>query len=120
MSYKWGCINTYLKIQYVQLIPQLAEPLLIQWLGEYVGKLIFGAYTLNANVPFLLMISNEMVVDINVLCCCMLNRIVGQLDCTLIVTQQWHFLKLDSKVIGLHPKNLCTTTTGGYVFDFGG
>ena len=59
---------------------------LIQWLGEYIGKLIFGAYTLNANVPFLLVISYEMVADINVLCSCMLNQIVGQLDCTLIVT----------------------------------
>ena len=30
--------------------------------------------------------------------------------------------QLDSKVtqIGLHPKYLCTTTTGGYVFGFGG
>ena len=24
---------------------------LIQWFGEYISKLIFGAYTLNANVP---------------------------------------------------------------------
>ena len=45
--------------------------------GEYIGKLIFGAHTLNANVPFLLVIPYEMVVDINVLCSCMLNRIVG-------------------------------------------
>ena len=59
---------------------------LIQWLGEYISKLIFGAYTLNANVPFLLVISYEMVADINVFCSCMWNRIVGQLDCTLIVT----------------------------------
>jgi hypothetical protein len=57
-----------------------------QWLGEYIGKLIFGAHTLNANAPFLLMISNEMVADINVLCSCMLNQIIGELDSTLIVT----------------------------------
>jgi hypothetical protein len=54
--------------------------------GEYIDKLIFGAHTLNANVPFLLMISNEMVADINVLCSCMLNQIVGELDSTLIIT----------------------------------
>jgi hypothetical protein len=42
-----------------------------------VGKLIFGAHTLNANIPFLLVISYEMVTDINVLCSCMLNQIVG-------------------------------------------
>jgi hypothetical protein len=63
----------------------LAKPFLIQWLGEYVGKLIFSAHTLNANVPFLL-ISYGMVVDINVLCSCMLNKIVDELDSTLIVT----------------------------------
>jgi hypothetical protein len=59
------------------------KPFLIQWIGEYIGKLIFGAHTLNANVLLLLMISNEMVADINVLCSCMLIRIVGELDSTL-------------------------------------
>ena len=40
----------------------------------------------------------------------------------LSLSQQWHFLELDSKVIqgGLHAKYLCITTTGGYVFGFGG
>ena len=36
-------------------------------LVKYVGKLIFGAYTLNANVPFLLMISCKMMADIYVI-----------------------------------------------------
>jgi hypothetical protein len=72
--------------------------------------------------PFLLMISNEMVANINVLCSCMLNRVVGELDDTFIVTKQRNIPELDSKVIqsGLHPKNLCTTTTCGDVFGFGG
>ena len=47
------------------------------WLGQYVGKLIFGAHTLNANAPFLLVISYEMMADIYVLCSCMLNQIIG-------------------------------------------
>ena len=113
MSYNGGASTHIEEVKYVQFIPQLAKSLFIKWLGEYIGKLIFGAYTLNLNVPFLLMISYEIVADINVLCSCMLNWIVGQLDCTLIVTQKWHFLELDSKVIhgSLHPKNLCTTTT---------
>jgi hypothetical protein len=41
--------------------------------GEYIGKLIFDAHTLDANVPFLLMISYEKMADNNVLCSCMLN-----------------------------------------------
>jgi hypothetical protein len=67
--------------------------------------LVIGAHTLNANVPFLLVISYEMMTDINVLCSCMLNQIIGELDSTLIVTSQWHLLELDSKVTqgSLHP-----------------
>ena len=86
MSFSGGASTHIGEVKYVQFILLLAKPLLIKWLGEYIGKLIFGAHTLNANVPFLLVISDEMVADINVLCSCMLNRIVGQLDCTLIVT----------------------------------
>jgi hypothetical protein len=48
--------------------------------------MIIGASTLNANVPFLLMISYEMMADIYVLCSCMLNGVVGKLHDTLIVT----------------------------------
>ena len=55
------------EVKYVQCIPQLAKPLLIKWLGEDIGKLIFVAHTLNANIPFLLMISYEMMADINIL-----------------------------------------------------
>jgi hypothetical protein len=63
-----------------------------------------------------------MAADINGLCSCILNRVVGELDSTFIITWQWHILELDSKVIqcGLHLKNLCITTTGGYVFGFSG
>ena len=87
MSYKCGASTHIGEVKYVQFISQLAKPLLIKWLGEDIGKLIIGAHTLNANVPFLLMISYEMVAHIYVLCSCMLNQIVGELDCTLIVTQ---------------------------------
>ena len=64
----------------------LQKPFLIHWLGKYISKLIFDAHTLNANAPFLLMISNEIVANIIVLCSSMLNRIVGELDSTLIIT----------------------------------
>ena len=47
---------------------QGSKSLLIKWLGEYVGKLIFDAYTFNANVPFLLMVSYEVMVDMYMLC----------------------------------------------------
>ena len=68
MSYNGGASTHIGEVKYVQFIPLLAKPLLIKWLGEYVSKLIFGAHTLYANVPFLLVISYEMMADIYVLC----------------------------------------------------
>ena len=77
MPYNGGASTHIGEVKYVQFIPKLVKPLLIKWLGKDIGKLIFGAHTLNANVPFLLVISYEIVADINVLCSCMLNRIIG-------------------------------------------
>ena len=54
--------------------------------NSFLSKLIIDAHPLNENIPFLLVISYEMVVDINVLCSCMLNWNVGELHDTLIVT----------------------------------
>ena len=75
MSYRYsrnslrGVISTHIgEVKYVQFIPYLAKPLFIKWFGEDIGKLIFGAYTLDANIPFLLMISYKMMADINMLC----------------------------------------------------
>ena len=53
MSYRNVGVHSYQvgEVKYVQFISQLAKTLLIKWLGEYIGKLIIGAYTLNANVP---------------------------------------------------------------------
>ena len=67
--YRMGDASTHIgEVKYVQFIHQHAKPLLIKWLGKDIGKLIFGAHTLNANVPFLLVISYEMMADINMLC----------------------------------------------------
>ena len=55
------------EVKYVQFISQLAKSLLIKWLCEDVGWLIFGANTFNADITLLLMISYEMVPYVNVL-----------------------------------------------------
>ena len=68
MSNNEGASTHIGEVKYVQFIPQVAKPLFIKWRGEDIGKLIFGAYTLNANVLFLLVISYEMMADINMLC----------------------------------------------------
>ena len=68
MSYNGGASTHIGEVKYVQFIPWLAKPLLIKWLGEYIGKFIIGAHTFNAYVSFLLVISNKMMANINVLC----------------------------------------------------
>ena len=98
MSYSEGASTHIGEVKYVQFIPQLAKPLLIKWFGEDIDKLIIGAHTLNTNVPFLLVILYEMVADIYMLCSYILNQIIGELDSTLIVTQQLHLFEFDSKV----------------------
>ena len=64
-----GGASTHIgEVKYIQFIPQFAKPLLIKWLGEDIGKLIIGANTLNTNIPFLLVLSYEMMADIYMLC----------------------------------------------------
>ena len=63
-----GGASTHIgEIKDIQFIPNLTKPLLIKWLGEYIGELIIGANTLNCNVTFHLMISYEMMPYVNVL-----------------------------------------------------
>ena len=74
------------KINYIQFIPEIAKSCLIKWLGQYIGKLIIGANPLDCNISFLLMISNEVMPYVNVLCSCMLDRVLCHLYSTFIVT----------------------------------
>jgi hypothetical protein len=47
---------------------------------------------------------------------------VSDLDGTLVVTKEWDLPTLHSIIHQglLHPKELCTTTCGGYVLGFSG
>jgi hypothetical protein len=51
-----------------------------------------------------------------------LNRIMSNLDGTLIVTQEWNLVTMNSIVLQRlpHPKELSTTTRGGHVLGFDG
>ena len=55
------------EVKYVQFVSQLTKYLLIKWLCEDVGQLIFGANAFNANITLLLMVPYEMVPYANVL-----------------------------------------------------
>jgi hypothetical protein len=67
-------------------------------------------------------VPDEVMPDLNVLHLVVLNWIMSNLDGTLIVTQEWNLLTMNSIVLQRlpHPKELSTTTHGGHVLVFGG
>jgi hypothetical protein len=68
------------------------------------------------------MVPDEVVADLDVLGLVVLNRIMSNLDGTLIVTQEWHLVKVNTIILhGFpHPKKLSTTTRGRHILGFGG
>jgi hypothetical protein len=68
------------------------------------------------------MVPNEMVADLDVLGLIVLNRIMSNVDGTLIVTQEWYLVKVNTIILhGLpHPKKLSTTTRGRHILGFDG
>ena len=66
------------------------------------------------------MVSNEMISDINMLGPGMMYRIVGDGNCTCVVTKDGGLLDNDIVVskLMLHPKNLSTTASSGYILIF--
>jgi hypothetical protein len=68
------------------------------------------------------MVTDEVVADLDVLGLVVLNRIMSDLDSTLIVTQEWYLVEMNTIILhGLpHPKELSTTTRGRHILGFGG
>jgi hypothetical protein len=58
--------------------------------------------------------------NLNVLHLVVLNRIMSNLDGTLIVTQEWNLVAMNSIVLQRlsHPKELSTTTCRGHILGF--
>jgi hypothetical protein len=65
---------------------------------------------------------DEVMPDLNVLHLVVLNQIMSNLDGTLIVTQEWNLVAMNSIVLQClpHPKELSTTTCRGHILGFGG
>jgi hypothetical protein len=84
--------------------------------------LFFGAHIAGFDISFGFMISQKMLPDIYVFGTGMLYWVVGKLDGTLIVTKEWDFVILTTKISqGLpHPKQLSAKSTSSNVFGFGG
>ena len=67
-------------------MPQLSESCFIKWLRENIRKLVFGTYIRQVNIPASNMIPDEVMTNLNMLRLVLLHRVVGDLDCTFIVT----------------------------------
>jgi hypothetical protein len=67
-------------------MPQLSESCFIKGLREDVGKLIIYTYIRKVNITSIDVIPDEVMSDLNVLRLVVLNRIMSNLDGTLIVT----------------------------------
>jgi hypothetical protein len=67
------------------------------------------------------MVPDEVMPDLNVLRLVALNRIMSNLDGTLIITQEWNLVTMNSIVLQRlpHPKELSTTTRRGHILGFG-
>jgi hypothetical protein len=68
------------------------------------------------------MVPDEVMLDLNVLHLVVLNQIMSNLDGTLIVTQEWNLVTINSIVLQRlpHSKELSTTTRRGHILGFGG
>ena len=75
---------------------------------------------LNRNVALQHMITEKMMMNLDVLCLRVLNRVVRNLDGTLVVAVEWHILHIDAIVLEglLHPQQLSTARTSSIVLSF--
>jgi hypothetical protein len=53
---------------------------------------------INIDISLLLVIPREVMPDVYVLSAAVFNRIIRQVDCTLIVTWEWDFAQIIAKV----------------------
>jgi hypothetical protein len=67
-------------------------------------------------------VPNEVVADLYVLHLVVLNRIMSNLDGTLIVTKEWQLFTMNTIILQdlPHPKKLGTKTHGRHILGFGG
>ena len=93
------------RIQDIELTPQGTKPSLIKRFGEDIGQLVIGSHMTQSDISFELVVSQEMMSNGYVLCSRVLYRVFGQFDGTLIVTQEWNFCEVATKVTQdfLHP-----------------
>ena len=69
-----------------------------QRLGENISKLMLSGDKLHFDILLLNVISDEVMSDINVLCPCVLNWILGKADSACVVTEDGCLRELQAKI----------------------
>jgi hypothetical protein len=77
---------------------------------------------INIDISTLPVVSQKVMPDVYVLSAVVLNRIIRQADCTLVITYEWDFAQIVAKVPeGLpHPKQLRATLSCGNILGLNG
>ena len=104
----------------VQLVPQPAKSGLIERLGEDIRELIICANEGELEISTANVFPDEVVANLNVLRLVVLHGVVCNLDCTLIVAEERHFVNEDAIIPQSfpHPKQLRTTACSSNIFRF--
>ena len=56
------------------------------------------------DIPHLLVVSQKVMPDVNVLCAAVFNGIIRHADSTLIITEEWDFAQIVAKVPECSPR----------------
>ena len=67
-------------------------------LSEDVSKLLLCGDKLHLDILLLNMVSDEVMSDVNVLCPCVLNWILGEANCACVVTENGCLRELQAKI----------------------
>jgi hypothetical protein len=95
---------------------------LVKGFGEDIYELVVGVNMNKVNVPFLIVVSQEVKTDLYVLGFGVKNRVFGYTYGTGAITQQRHSPKLKDIVLqsSNHPKQLGTTSSSSNILNFCG
>jgi hypothetical protein len=93
-----------------------------QGVFEDICKLYVGINTVKINVPFLIMISEKMRANIDVLSLRMKHEIFGNADGTRVIKKESHMRKLQAKIPqdSHHPKQQRVTTSSSNILSLCG
>ena len=82
--------------------------------------MLFSVDMYDINIFLHNMISEKVMTNFYVLCLRVLNRVVGNLDGTFVVTVKWYLLQMNAIILEclLHPQKLSAARSSSNVFRF--